>query len=88
MKEIVQKYIDEGCYDEALDIINKRIKEYPEDDEAYYLRGALYKQIGKWGEALSDFNKAVAINPDSPAVTLRQLLQEIIDFRHTDLLNP
>ena len=88
MKELIQQLITEDRYNEALSMLNKWIGESPEDDEAYYLRGALYKQLGKWGESLSDLNKAIAINPDSPAVTLRQLLQEIIDFRHTDLLNP
>lgn len=88
MEEIIHQHIKNEHYDEALELLNKQIAEHPNDDEAYYLRGFLFKQLGKWGESLSDLNKAVAINPESPAVTLRQLLQEIIDFRHTDLLNP
>ena len=88
MKEAVQKLIEESRYDEALNMLNERIKKCSDDDEAYYLRGALYKQLGKWGESLSDLNKAIAINPESPAVILRQLLQDIVDFRYTDLLNP
>ena len=88
MEKLIQQLMAKGSYDEALAVLAKRIKECPEDDEAYYLRGALYKQLGKWGESLSDLNRAIAINPDSPAVTLRQLLQDIIDFRHIDLLNP
>ncbi|MDR0661393.1 MAG: tetratricopeptide repeat protein [Prevotellaceae bacterium] len=88
MKEKIQRLIDDASHDEALNILNKQIEDNPQDDEAYYLRGGLYKQLGKWGESLSDLNKAIAINPESPAVTLRTMLQEIIDFRYTDLLNP
>ncbi len=88
MKDIIQQLTAEGRYEEALHMLNERIGECPEDDEAYYLRGALHKQLGRWGESLSDLNKAIALNSDSPAATLRQMLQEIIDFRHTDLLNP
>lgn len=88
MKDIIRQLSAEGCYEEALHVLNGWIEKSPEDDEAYYLRGALYKQLGRWGESMSDLNRALAINPDSPAAVLRQLLQDIIDFRHTDLLNP
>lgn len=88
MEKIIQQLVADGLYDDALSLLNKQIEEFPADDNAYYLRGMVYKQIGKWGESLSDLNKAIAINPDSPAVTLRQMLQEIIDFRYNDLLNP
>lgn len=88
MEKIIRQYIKEERYDEALMLLNKKLEEQPDNDEVYYLRGLLYKQLGKWGESLSDLNKAIALNPNSPAVTLRRLLQDIVNFRNNDLLNP
>ena len=88
IEEATQQLVAEGKYNEVLAMLSKQIEEYPNDDNAYYLRGTLYKQLGKWGESLSDLNKAIALNPDSKAVTLRQMLQEIVDFRYKDMLNP
>ena len=80
--------IEQGRYDDALVLTNELVENEPDNDEAYYLRGFVYKHLNKWGESLSDLNKAIELNPDSRAVALKQLLQDIIDFRHTDLYNP
>ncbi len=88
MEETIKSLIDESRYDEAMELLNKAILESPNNDELYYLRGYLYKQLGKWGESLSDLNHALELNPNSRASVLRQLLLDILNFYHTDLYNP
>ena len=58
------------------------------DDELYYRRGKLYWKMGKRAESLTDFNTAIAINPESPASEYLKMLNDIMDFYNTDLYNP
>lgn len=88
MEQKIKELVEKGAYAEAIQLLSALIEKEPANDEAWYLRGYVYKQLGKWGESLSDLNRAVELNPDSRAAVLRQLLQDIINFRHTDIYNP
>ncbi|MFI3292915.1 MAG: nicotinate (nicotinamide) nucleotide adenylyltransferase [Rikenellaceae bacterium] len=57
--------------------------------DIYAERGALYFHNSQWGEALNDFNRALAIDPlHTQATELKNIIQEILKFRHTDIYNP
>ncbi len=56
--------------------------------EDYYNRGRLYWKLGDKGRAISDYNSAVALDPDSPAAEALKLALSVMDFYHTDLYNP
>ena len=56
--------------------------------EAYYQRGRLHWRAGNRGAAMSGYNRAVALDPDSPAAEALKLCNEIMDFYNTDLYNP
>lgn len=56
--------------------------------DAYYQRGRLHWRAGNRGAAMSDYNRAVALDPDSPAAEALKLCNEIMDFYNTDLYNP
>lgn len=75
--------------------LSERIKELtaaiessPDSSDLFYKRGKLYWKAGRKGEAMTDFNRAVLINPKSPAVMYLEMANDIMDFYNTDLYNP
>lgn len=53
-----------------------------------YEEGLEHAQRSEWGEAASSFRRAIALDPDSPAVENLQMLNSIFDFYHKDNFNP
>ena len=51
-------------------------------------RGKLYWKCGRRAEAITDFNSAVALDPQSPAGAYLDMTTDIMDFYNTDLYNP
>jgi tetratricopeptide (TPR) repeat protein len=50
------------------------ISRNPNDPGAYNTRGAAYARVGRYGDAIADFNKAVQLDPNNaPAYTNRAL---------------
>ena len=68
--------------------LTEKINKSPENDDLLYQRGKLYWKAGKRAEAITDFNSAKAINPESPAVEYLNMVNDIMDFYNTDLYNP
>ena len=56
--------------------------------EAFYLQGNEYRRKGDWQQALNCYLEAIALDPDSPAVEAKQMLDDILDFYHKDSYNP
>lgn len=56
--------IDKGKYNEALDYINKSIKENPNLLNSYYNKGIAYQLLSNYERAIESFNKALSINPN------------------------
>ncbi|MGM9804079.1 MAG: tetratricopeptide repeat protein [Muribaculaceae bacterium] len=75
---------------EALQAIEEYLSrgDVPNAAEAYYLRGNAYRQLSDWRLALNSYNRAIELDAQSPAVTARQSLIEILDFFNHDLYNP
>ena len=64
-----------GRTEEALAGLDEVIKKYPNNPDAYLLRGSLKMQVDPT-QALSDFNKVIELNPDSgPAYNQRAILR-------------
>ena len=60
--------------------LSEVIQRNPNDPGAYNTRGAAYARVGRYSDAISDFNKAVQIDPNyAPAYTNRALA-----FRQTN----
>lgn len=53
------EYMLNRNYDQAIRYFNKAVNEDAANHKAYYNRGLLYAQNGKFNEALADFNKAI-----------------------------
>lgn len=59
-----------------------------EDAELYYQRGRLKWKAGRQTEAMSDYSKAVALDPSSPAAVALELARDVMAFYHKDRYNP
>ena len=80
--------IREMLPDEAIPLLDKIIGSFPDNDEAYTLRGMKYWALGKRSQAINDYLAALRINPDSKAKMALQTANSILDFYNKDLLNP
>ena len=56
--------------------------------EEYYQQGNRYRKEGNWQMALNHYLEAIALDPESPAVEARQMLEDILNFYHKDAYNP
>ena len=56
--------------------------------EDYYQWGKACQQQQQWGDAINAYKKALELNPESRAATALEYIYDILNFRHTDLLNP
>lgn len=84
----IEKLISGNKTDAALDALSKYIEGHPESDDAYFLRGNVYRKLNDWKNAISDYATAKNINPESPAATAYDACIEIMNFFNTDLYNP
>ena len=54
----------------------------------YYLRGKALWRLDKRGAAISDYEHATALDPDSEAAPALTMAREIMDFFNPDMFNP
>lgn len=74
--------------EEAIKELNEYIDAYPDNDEAFFMRGKLYWRMENKRQAMNDYNMAVEINPESPATRALENAHAIQSFFNPDLLNP
>ena len=56
--------------------------------EEYYRLGNEYRQRGDWKHAIENYNEAIELDPQSPAVEAKQMVENILDFYCKDIYNP
>ena len=56
--------------------------------EDYYQQGNTYRKQSLWHEAINSYTKAIELDPDSPAVAARDMLNDIMNFYCKDMYNP
>lgn len=56
--------------------------------EEYYKLGNDYRRHGDWQHALDNYMEAIALDPDSPAVEAKKMLEDILNFYNKDAYNP
>ncbi|MBO4801411.1 MAG: tetratricopeptide repeat protein [Bacteroidaceae bacterium] len=59
-----------------------------EQAQALYEEGNLYRKQQQWSLALNAYEQAANLDPASPAVHARQMLQQIMDYRCKEYYNP
>lgn len=56
--------------------------------EVYYLKGNEARKQGLWHEAINCYLQAIELDPNSPAVEAKRMLDDIMAFYHKDAYNP
>lgn len=56
--------------------------------EDYYKLGNEYRRKGDWKHAIDNYLEAIALDPESPAVEAKQMLDDMFAFYCKDLYNP
>lgn len=85
--ETIRQLINDNKTDEALRLLNEYIKKNASADEAFYLRGNVYRKMGDIRQALNNYLTAMELNPDSPAQTAYNAQIKILDFYNKDMFN-
>lgn len=60
-KRAMELLDNDGGKDEAMDFLQKEVKEHPKNGYAYYWIGSLYEDKEKYGESLESTNKAIML---------------------------
>ena len=48
--------------------------------DEYYRLGNEYRKQGNWQMALNNYMEAIALDPESPAVQAKEMLDQILSF--------
>ena len=56
--------------------------------EEYYKLGNEARKRGEWHEAINAYIQAIELDPDSPAVEAKRMLDDIMAFYCKDMCNP
>ena len=86
----LKKLISKGDVDIAIEQLNQLLQDHSVDkekDSLYYLRGNAYRKKGDWKQALDNYQHAMDLNPESPAVQARAMVIDILNFYHKDMFN-
>ena len=54
----------------------------------FYQQGNEARKRGQWHEAINNYIQAIALDPDSPAVEAKRMLDDIMAFYCKDMYNP
>lgn len=54
----------------------------------YYKLGNEYRRKGDWKHAIDNYLEAIALDPESPAVEAKQMLDDMFAFYCKDMYNP
>lgn len=87
--EIAKRYIENFELNEAKACLTELIKENREKDEALYLLGNIARREGNFAQAINYYAQALEVNPENTAAESGiEMLNEILAYRNTDLINP
>ena len=56
--------------------------------EEYYQEGNAWRKQGDFKRALDSYMEAIALDPESPAVAAKEMLDDIMRFYCKDYYNP
>lgn len=56
--------------------------------EEFYIEGNRRRKEGNWQEAINNYIEAISLDPDSPAVEAKKMLDDILNYYCKDIYNP
>ena len=59
-----------------------------QEAQSLYQQGNDYRRRGQFGEAINCYIEATKLDPDSPAVEAKRMLDDIMSFYCKDMFNP
>ncbi len=59
----------------------------PNDDALLYELGNAYWKAQDWKHCLDNYTEAIRLNPHSPAVEMKKMVTEILQFRNQQIYN-
>ncbi|ERI85435.1 tetratricopeptide repeat protein [Bacteroides pyogenes F0041] len=86
----LKELINQGEVDKAieqLDLLLQDSSDNKEKEVFYYLRGNAYRKKEDWKQALDNYQYAIELNPESPALQARAMVISILEFFHKDMYN-
>ena len=63
LSEIGKKQLDDGQYEDALNLFEKAISLNQNDPDLWNLMGTALRSLGRYNEAIECFNKSLEIDP-------------------------
>lgn len=84
----IEGILAKGKIEEAYEMLNSYIASNPEDAQAWYLLGSMYRRQELWGDAINAYNKAKLLDPQGPAAAAIESIYDVLHFVNTDLMNP
>lgn len=84
----IETLFSENRIDEAINSLNANIEAEPDCSQWYFLRGRAFWRLGQKGKAISDYEQAAALDPESPAKHALEMARDVMDFFNPDLYNP
>ena len=87
--EVAKTLMDNFQLSEAKGCLEQLILENSKNDEALYLLGNIARREGSFAKAINYYNTALEANPKNKAAESGiEMLNEILAYRNTDLINP
>ncbi len=83
----IRSLLDSRQTTQAQQLAADRLRAKP-DATLYYLHGLACARLGEYHHAINSFVRAERLDPHSPAVHAKAMLNEIYAFRNTDMINP
>lgn len=84
----IKELINQGDVSKAIEALDQLLlTDSAEKDVLFYLRGNAFRKQGNWQQALNNYQSAIDINPESPAVQARAMVVDILEFFHKDMYN-
>lgn len=84
----IKELINHGDVDQAIQALDDFLQTTAAGkDEAYYLRGNAYRKQGNWQQALNNYQLAIELNPNGPALQARKMVMDILNFYNKDMYN-
>ena len=81
--ETIKELINQGDINKAIEALDTLLTQtdFAPKDEVYY------RKQGNWQQALNNYQSAIEINPESPALQARKMVMDILEFYHKDMYN-
>jgi len=58
------------------------------NSDEFYRLGNRFRKEGNWQQAINCYMEAIALDPSSPAVEAKEMLDSIMSFYCKDIYNP